>query len=157
MTEQPTEDKKKAPEPNPSLEQARADILKWASNPKEPLEILDFANLTPVQPYALSVMREVLNFWEQNCEISFKDSKGNYIKRPHDAIIDPTVECDFGNRLIDDICAASVAVGGKRAKLLVESVRDIGRPQTNLLGSLGALMSGKDQEMETPEEVPKYE
>ena len=62
----------------------------------------------------------------------------------------------MGNQLIDNFLAGTAAIAGKRAELILETVRDIGRPQQNIFGQLAGLL-GREEELDTPEEVPTLE
>jgi len=153
------------------LDTWRAHMLEWATTPPTEQGKLTSARLTPIQPYALSVLRTNLNYWEQLSNARFlipcpEDEKFNpRIHLPPDTQFDPRIhfviderlDCEFGMQLIDYLCAGSCAVGGSRAKVVLETTRDIGRPQTGLLGSLSGLFGGREQELEQPEEVPRFE
>ncbi|MFX0087783.1 MAG: hypothetical protein ACFFAU_19180 [Candidatus Hodarchaeota archaeon] len=153
------------------LDTKRADMLEWATTPPTEQGKLTSARLTPIQPYALSVLRTNLNYWEQLSHVRFLIPKPDteefnpavhipegqqFDPRIH-WIIDETMDCEFGKQLIDYLLAGSCGVGANRAKIVMETTRDIGRPQTGIFGALGELFRQKDQELEQPEEVPKFE
>lgn len=153
------------------LDTTRAQMLEWATTPPTEQGKLTSARLTPIQPYALSVLRTNLNYWEQLSNARFlvpckKDETFDPKKHisPHETfdprihyVIDETMDCEFGMQLIDYLCAGSCGVGANRAKIVMETTRDIGRPQTGMFGALGDLFRRKDEELDQPEEVPKFE
>lgn len=163
--------KEDSPKDDSILDTRRAEMLEWATTPPTEQGKLTSARLTAIQPYALSVLRTNLNYWEQLSNARFlmpKEKDEEFDPKKHlpegikfdpriHYVIDETMDCEFGMQLIDYLCAGSCGIAGHRAKIVMETTRDIGRPQTSLLGNLGALMAGKDQEMDQPEEVPKYE
>ena len=153
------------------LDTWRAYMLEWATTPPTEQGKLTSARLTPVQPYALSVLRTNLNYWEQLSNAKFlvpkkKNEEFDAKKHlPEDTPFDPRIhyvidekmDCEFGMQLIDYLLAGSCGVGANRAKMVMETTRDIGRPQTGMFGALGDLFRRKDEELEQPEEVPAYE
>jgi len=133
-----------------ALDQARANMLYWATKPRENIEINDFGHLMPEHPYAIAVLRECFDFWEQNANAKFrtKDKDGNevLIKNPKLAIIDETIKCAFGTQMLNNLQSASAAVSGERAKMVLETVKDIGRPQGFLGNIMGAISKEEDKD-----------
>lgn len=162
---------KEPPKGDTILDTRRAEMLEWATTPPTEQGKLTSARLTPVQPYALSVLRTNLNYWEQLSNATFlvkrKDSEDFDPKKhiPDGQEFDPRIhwvikedmDCEFGKQLIDYLLAGSCAVSANRAKIVMETTRDIGRPQTGMFGALGDLFRRKDEELDQPEEVPAFE
>lgn len=166
-----SEKENEPPKGDTILDTYRAQMLEWATTPPTEQGKLTSARLTPIQPYALSVLRTNLNYWEQLSHAKFLvphnenetfDPKKHIPKdTPFDPrihyVIDETMDCEFGMQLIDYLCAGSCGVSANRAKIVMETTRDIGRPQTGMFGALGDLFRRKDEELDQPEEVPKFE
>ena len=157
------------------LERARANVLNWGHNATDWNQVLTHANLTINQRYAFAVFIDCLNGLEQLSKVKYynpkdgvkdpRDNKGQtYFIEPSNEkfnpkihwIIDERIESKFATNIIKNLCYTSVAISGKRSKLLIKEVCSIGR-QNSLFGSLGALMGGKEPELDQPEEVPVNE
>jgi len=165
------EEKSKKESSEPVLDSARAQMLRWATKPETEQEKLTSSRITPIQPYAFSCIRNILDYWEQLCNATFLKSKKKeetFDSKKHlpEGVkfnprihyhIDEEIDCEFGSEFVNDILSGSVGVGADRAKMVLETTRDIGRPQTGLFGGLGAMLFGKDQEMDQPEEIPAFE
>lgn len=138
------------------LDKARAETLLWAIDPTTEIEKHSSAHLNPTQPFAFSIFREIMNARARWATCTFDKDKGeNFNPKKHYTITD-TAECQSGKKIIDNLLAGTAAVKGRRAELVLETTKDIGRPQQNVFGQLAGML-GKSQELEQPEEVPSYE
>ena len=165
-----TDNKPEKPDNSEFLDKERGEFLKSSYNPKNDQERMRLSFLSPEQIYAIDILQGALDFFEQNAkaELYFINDEGTKsyfskakiknieIEGPIFCEVDDKVESTLANKLINNLLNLSVSVGGKLLKYGFETVRDIGRPVTSLLGGLSGLLGSKELE-EAPEETQVLE
>jgi len=146
-----TEKDEDKPKTDSALEIARAEMFYWASNPNTEKEYLSFARVNSAVPWATATFLRIMDRIEQLAQCKFDKED------PRKYEIDETIKSTIAHKAVIDLMAGTTAVGGERAKLILETVRDMTRPQTGIFGALGDLFRKKDEELDQPEEVPKFE
>jgi len=147
------------PNENPELDRARADALYWATVPKEERAKHAAAHLNAEQPCPFSLFRSIMNMRATAAKVKFKRPKDKdaddfdlLLHFSDDRQFNPKLDrilaedqvCAFGKTFTDNLLAGTMAVSGKRAEKVLETVKDIGRPQSGLFGALGSLFENKD-------------
>lgn len=137
------------------LDKGRAEVLRYYTSPLSEQDKHGAANLNNGQPVAMALFRTLMNRKASLSRIKFYDPRSLDKDNPlyQDTDFNPkyhftyeTRECQLGKPFMNNLLAGTMAVGGKRAKIVLETVKDIGRPQQNLFGQLGAMMGDKDEE-----------
>lgn len=137
---------KEKPDPGSPLEKAKAGMFYWATRPRTETEHLSFSRVNKSVPWAVASFLKIMDRIEQLSQAKFDK------KNPHKFNTNEYIQSDMSHEMVRNLMNACVSVDAHRAKLIMETVKDMNRPQVDIMAGLGGVL-GKDEDTEKEEEL----